>query len=63
MGDSGKGLSQTRLVDKAERAFPKDFADAVRVRASGGSNSGNTIIDDVREQAYSVDAISEIRFY
>ena len=61
MGDSAKSLSRTRLVDKTERALPKDFADAVRVCASGISGSCNAIVDEIRKQAYYVDSMDGLR--
>ena len=49
MSDSAKSLLKTRLVDKTERACPKDFADAVGVLSSRGSDSRNAIVDDISE--------------
>ena len=57
MGNSANSPSRMCLVNKAERAFPKNFADAVRVCAAGGGNSSDASLDDVSEQADYVDAI------
>ena len=61
MGDGAKSLSRTRQVDKTERTLPKDFADAVGVRAARSSGSCNSIVDDVGKQAYYVDSMDGLR--